>query len=70
MGGLLESGMSLQQSFEALIDQEEHKGLQYIGKQMKDKIVHGESFSRSLFLLDILRELFPYSLSTEKIVVI
>jgi len=52
IGSLMESGMPLQQSFEALIFQDEHKLLQFIGKQMKDKVVHGESFSQSVFLLD------------------
>lgn len=52
MGGLLESGMSLQQSFEALNYQKEHQVLRYIGEQMKDKVVHGESFSQAVFLLD------------------
>ena len=61
MGGLLESGMSLQQSFDALISQDEHKVLQYIGEQMKDKVVHGESFSQSVFLLDYFTtELFHF----------
>ncbi|WP_144511076.1 competence type IV pilus assembly protein ComGB [Bacillus sp. FJAT-22090] len=52
MGGLIESGMSLQQSFDALITQEEHKSLQFMAEQMKDKIVHGESFSKAVLLLD------------------
>lgn len=52
IGSLMESGMPLQQSFEALIFQDEHKLLQFIGKQMRDKVVHGESFSQSVFLLD------------------
>ncbi|MEI4771416.1 competence type IV pilus assembly protein ComGB [Psychrobacillus sp. FJAT-51614] len=52
MGGLLDSGMSLQQAFDSLIKQEEHKTLQYIAMQMKEKLVHGESFSNALLLLD------------------
>lgn len=61
IGGLLESGMSLQQSFEALISQKEHQGLQYIAEQMKDKVVYGESFSQAVFLLDsFTTELFHF----------
>ena len=61
MGGLMESGMSLQQSFEALIDQKEHQMLRYIGEQMQDKVVHGESFSQAVFLLDTFtKELFQF----------
>lgn len=52
MGGLLESGMPLQQSFDALISQDEHKALQFIALEMKSKIVHGESFSKAVILLD------------------
>ncbi|TQR19554.1 competence type IV pilus assembly protein ComGB [Psychrobacillus vulpis] len=52
MGGLIESGMSLQQAFDALISQEEHQALRYISEQMKEKIVHGESFSNSTLLLN------------------
>lgn len=52
MGGLIESGMSLQQSFDALIEQEEHQALRFMAKQLKDKIIHGESFSKAILLLD------------------
>lgn len=58
MGGLIESGMPLQQSFEALINQQEHKTLQFVAEQMKNKIVHGESFSKSVLLLDYFTEDF------------
>ncbi|WP_313893900.1 competence type IV pilus assembly protein ComGB [Psychrobacillus sp.] len=51
IGSLIESGMSLQQAFDALMKQEEHKILQFIAGQMKDKIVHGESFSSAVLLL-------------------
>lgn len=61
MGGLMESGMPLQQSFEALISQKEHRVLQFIGKQMKAMVVHGESFSQAVFLLDsFTTELFHF----------
>lgn len=61
MGGLMESGMSLQQSLEALISQKEHQVLQFIGKQMKEKVVHGESFSQAVLLLDsFTTELFHF----------
>lgn len=52
MGVLIDSGMSLQQAFDSLIKQEEHKTLQYISIQMKEKIIHGESFSDALLLLN------------------
>ncbi|WP_277587231.1 competence type IV pilus assembly protein ComGB [Psychrobacillus antarcticus] len=61
IGGLMESGMSLQQSFEALISQQEQEVLQFIGKEMKEKVVHGESFSQAVFLLDsFTTELFHF----------
>jgi len=52
LGGLIESGVSLQKALDALIAQEEHKGLQYIAGQLKEKIVHGETFSDGVLLLD------------------
>ena len=51
IGGLLESGMSLQQAFDAIIAQKEHKVLQFIAKQMREKIVHGESFSKCSYAI-------------------
>ncbi|SFN20962.1 competence protein ComGB [Psychrobacillus psychrodurans] len=61
MGVLLESGMPLQQSFEALIAQNEHKVLQFIGDQMKEKVIHGESFSSAVLLLGTFtNELFHF----------
>ncbi|QFF99429.1 hypothetical protein PB01_11665 [Psychrobacillus glaciei] len=50
MGGLIESGISIQQAFDALVSQEEHITLQFISKQMREKIVHGESFSEAVLL--------------------
>lgn len=52
LGGLIESGMSIQQAFDALASQQENITLQYIAIQMKDKIVHGESFSQAVMLLN------------------
>lgn len=60
IGGLLESGMSLQQAFDAIIIQKEHKVLQFIATQMREKIVHGESFSKSVMLLDHFTEDFHH----------
>ncbi|MFJ8066722.1 competence type IV pilus assembly protein ComGB [Psychrobacillus sp. NPDC096426] len=60
MGGLIESGMPLQQSFDALINQPEHKALQFMAEQMKNKIVHGESFSKSVLLLGYFTEDFHH----------
>ncbi|MFJ5768624.1 competence type IV pilus assembly protein ComGB [Psychrobacillus sp. NPDC093180] len=60
IGGLIESGMPLQQSLDALISQQEHKALQFMAEQMKHKIVHGESFSKSVLLLDYFTEDFHH----------
>ena len=60
MGGLIESGMSLQQSFDALIEQQEHKALQFISIQMKEKVVHGDSFSNAVLLLDYFTDDFHH----------
>ncbi|MFJ7826779.1 competence type IV pilus assembly protein ComGB [Psychrobacillus sp. NPDC096623] len=66
MGGLLESGMSFQQSLKALISQEEHEVLQFVGEQMTEKVVHGESFSQAVFLLNTFTtELFHFVLHGE-----
>lgn len=61
LGVLLESGMSLQQSLQALIAQEEHEMLQFVGGRMKEKVVHGESFAQAVFLLNTFTsELFHF----------
>lgn len=52
IGNLLGSGIPLQQAFDALIMQEQNKMLQFVSFQMKDKIIHGESFSNSILLLN------------------
>ncbi|MFF2754335.1 competence type IV pilus assembly protein ComGB [Psychrobacillus sp. NPDC058041] len=58
MGGLIESGMSIQQAFDALVSQKENMTIQYIANQMKGKIVHGESFSQAAMLLNYFTEDF------------
>jgi competence protein ComGB len=61
MGGLIDSGMSIQQAFDALVSQEENMKLQYIASQMKDKIVHGESFSQAVMLLNYFtHDFYPF----------
>lgn len=52
IGVLLESGMSLQESFSALINQKENKILQYIVFQMNEKVIYGSSFSEGVILVD------------------
>ncbi|WP_151109471.1 competence type IV pilus assembly protein ComGB [Psychrobacillus sp. AK 1817] len=52
MGVLLESGLSLQESFGALINQKENKLLQHIVCEMKEKVIYGSSFSEGAVLVD------------------
>ena len=61
MGGLLESGLSLQEAFRAIEMQKEHQILQYIADQMRNKIVHGQSLSEAVGNSDyFLRDLYQY----------
>lgn len=52
IGVLLESGMSLQEAFSALIDQKENKVLQFIVTKMNEKVIFGSSFSEGVILVD------------------
>ena len=66
MGGLLESGLSLQEAFRAIETQKEHQILQYIADQMKNKIVHGQSLSEAVGNSDyFLQDLYQYVIHGE-----
>lgn len=58
IGVLLESGMSLQESFSALINQKENKILRHIVLQMNEKVIYGSSFSEGVILVDYFTEDF------------